>query len=169
MPKIEITKDWCLSMAKMEDGQEIGAGSKSHPLRQIDIRSASFRVVSDTPGHATYGVWVNGGKCGDLTVRQEERVAFELMMERAGFEKRALREEPPSPKEGVLRMQPSHRWAVCRPGRDPVEITSGEPLRIWMGGRFALTHIEHALGRGYYSVDGYQLVDGMRAAYGSED
>jgi len=27
-------------------------------------------------------------------------------------------------KEGVLQMQPSGRWAVCRPGRAPVEITS---------------------------------------------
>jgi hypothetical protein len=32
-----------------------------------------------------------------------------------------------SEKEGTLRKQPSGRWAVFRPGRDPVEITSGEP------------------------------------------
>lgn len=53
--------------------------------KQIDIRSASFRMIRSTPGHATYGVWVNGGKCGDLVVRQEERVAFEEMMQRGGF------------------------------------------------------------------------------------
>ena len=53
--------------------------------KQIDIRSASFRAVHSTPGHVTYGVWVNGGKCGDLVVRQEERVAFEQMMQRGGF------------------------------------------------------------------------------------
>jgi hypothetical protein len=29
-------------------------------------------------------------------------------------------------KEGFLQMQPSGCWAVCRPGRAPVEITSGE-------------------------------------------
>jgi hypothetical protein len=33
-------------------------------------------------------------------------------------------------KEGILRMQPSGRWAVCRPGRIPAEITSGERFRI---------------------------------------
>ena len=53
--------------------------------KQVDIRTASYRVLDDTPGHVTYGVWVNGGKCGDLTVRQEERAAFQIMMERGGF------------------------------------------------------------------------------------
>lgn len=151
----------------IKSGEELDRHAE-RKAKQIDLRSASFRVLHDTPGHATYGVWVNGGKCGDLTVRQEERVAFEIMMERGGFERGARTEQPPSAKEGILRMQPSHRWAVCREGRQPVEITSGEPLRIWMGHQFVLTHIEHALGCGYYSVDGYQLVDGMRAAYGSE-
>jgi hypothetical protein len=33
-------------------------------------------------------------------------------------------------KEGVLQMQPTGRWAVCRPGRAPVEVTSGEVFRI---------------------------------------
>jgi hypothetical protein len=53
--------------------------------KQVDIRSASFRVLHDTPGHTTYGVWINGGKCGDLTIRQEEVVGFEEMMRRGGF------------------------------------------------------------------------------------
>ena len=26
-------------------------------------------------------------------------------------------------KEGVLRMQPSGRWAVCRPAQEPLELT----------------------------------------------
>ena len=56
--------------------------------KQIDVRSASFRVVHATPGHITYGVWINGGKCGDLVVRLEERIAFEIMMQRGGFERR---------------------------------------------------------------------------------
>ena len=38
----------------------------------ISIRTASFRILHSTPGHATYGVWVNGGKCGALVVRQED-------------------------------------------------------------------------------------------------
>ena len=56
--------------------------------KQVDLHSASFRVLHETPGHVTYGVWVNGGKSGDLVVRQEERVAFQIMMERGGFELR---------------------------------------------------------------------------------
>jgi hypothetical protein len=49
------------------------------------IRTSSFRLMYSTPGHATYGVWVNGSKCGDLVVRQDEREAFETMMQRGGF------------------------------------------------------------------------------------
>lgn len=49
------------------------------------IQSSSFRLMRSTPGHATYGVWVNGGKCGDLVVRQDEREAFEAMMQQGGF------------------------------------------------------------------------------------
>lgn len=33
MTEIKITKDWCVNMAKLEDGGEIGAGSPDHPLR----------------------------------------------------------------------------------------------------------------------------------------
>ena len=33
-------------------------------------------------------------------------------------------------KEGTLRMQPSGRGAVCRPGQDPVKITSGEVFMV---------------------------------------
>ena len=50
-------------------------------------------------------------------------------------------------KEGVLRMQPSGRWAVCRPGQEPLEITSREPFR--------------------FEYD-YQLRDGLRAAVGEQ-
>jgi hypothetical protein len=50
-----------------------------------DIVTSSFRRMSETPGHVTYGVWVNGGKCGDLVVRQSEASAFEMMMRRGGF------------------------------------------------------------------------------------
>jgi hypothetical protein len=47
-------------------------------------------------------------------------------------------------KEGILRMQPSGRWAVCRPGRDPVEITSGEVFRVEVVGEMRVTRMEHA-------------------------
>jgi hypothetical protein len=83
-----------------------------------------------------------------------------------------------SDKEGTLRMQPSGRWAVCRPGHDPVEITSGEVFRIEVPGKegLQLTRMEFRhrtsvspaeLPLGYYSVDRYPLRDGLRAAIGS--
>jgi hypothetical protein len=75
-----------------------------------------------------------------------------------------------SDKEGVLQMQPSGRWAVCRPGHDPVEITSGEVFRIEVPGKqgLQLTRMEHLHGEGYYSVHGHNLYDGLRAAIGEE-
>ena len=76
---------------------------------------------------------------------------------------------PRSPDSaGVLRMQPSGRWAICRPGRDPMEITSGELFRVEVEGRegLQLTRMEHAHPGGYYAVDGYPLRDGLPAALG---
>jgi Domain of unknown function (DUF5348) len=60
---------------------------------------------------------------------------------------------------------------VCRPGRAPVEITSGELFRVVVDGmkELQLTRMEHSIAQGgYYSVDGYPLRDGLRAAFGSE-
>lgn len=74
-------------------------------------------------------------------------------------------------KEGVLQMQPSERWAVCRPGREPVEITSGYPFRVEVEGELRLTRMEYRhsdRGGEYYSVDGYCLRDGLRAAIGHD-
>ena len=45
-------------------------------------------------------------------------------------------------KEGVLRLQPSGRWAVCRPGREPVEIASGGLFRIEVDGELKPTRME---------------------------
>ena len=45
-------------------------------------------------------------------------------------------------KEGILRLQPSGRWAVCRSGRTPVEITSGELFRIEVDGELKITRME---------------------------
>ena len=76
--------------------------------------------------------------------------------------------------EGVLRMQPSGCWAVCRPGQDPREITTGEPFRVEVDGakELQLTRMEYRnLRRGggeYFSVDDYQLRDGLRAAVGEQ-
>jgi hypothetical protein len=84
-------------------------------------------------------------------------------------------------KEGVLQKQPSGRWAVCRPDRPPVEITPGEVFRIEVDGELRPTRMEfrHFTGplKGrelmgytgeYYSVDGYWLRNGVRAAIGEE-
>jgi hypothetical protein len=75
-------------------------------------------------------------------------------------------------KEGVLQMQPSARWAVCRPGREPVEITSGEVFRVEVAGvkglrltRMEYNHTDRQY-YSYYSVDGYPLRDGLRVAIG---
>ena len=78
-------------------------------------------------------------------------------------------------KEGVLRMQPSGRWAVCRPGEEPREIASGEPFRVEVDGakELQLTRMEFRnLRRGggeYFSVDDYPLRDGLRAAVGENE
>jgi hypothetical protein len=40
---------------------------------------------------------------------------------------------------GTLRAQSSDRWAVCRPGRNPVEIMSGELFRVEVDGELRLT------------------------------
>jgi hypothetical protein len=72
-------------------------------------------------------------------------------------------------KEGTLRMMASGRWAVYRPGRVPVEIMSGELFRIEVVGakELKLTRMEYdQIDRQYYSIDGYPLRDGLRAAIG---
>jgi hypothetical protein len=50
----------------------------------------------------------------------------------------------------------------------PVEITSGERFRIEFLGEMPLTRMEfrNSPRRGYYTVDGYPLRDGLRAAIG---
>jgi hypothetical protein len=39
-----------------------------------------------------------------------------------------------SEKGGILQLQPSGRWAIVRPGRIPIEITSGELYRVEANG-----------------------------------
>ena len=67
-------------------------------------------------------------------------------------------------KVGILRTQPSGRWALCRPGHPPVEITSGYPFRVEVDGELRVTRMEYRhFDRGggeYYSVDGYRFATG---------
>jgi hypothetical protein len=78
-----------------------------------------------------------------------------------------------SEKEGFLKKLPSGRWAVVRFGREPVEITSGEFFRVEVDGELKATRMEflHRAGGGgeYYSVHGYELRGGLRAAIGAGD
>jgi hypothetical protein len=74
-----------------------------------------------------------------------------------------------SKKEGILRMMASGRWAVYRPSRVPIEITSGELFRVEVAGakELKLTRMEYdQIDRQYYSIDDYPLRDGLRAAIG---
>ena len=93
---------------------------------------------------------------------EEDWMTVDDIVRRAVIAARAMLE-----KEGTLRIHASGRWSVCRPGREPVEITSGEPFRVEVDGELRLTRMEHLWGEGYYSIDGYKLRDGMRAAIGS--
>jgi Domain of unknown function (DUF5348) len=90
--------------------------------------------------------------------------------------------------EGILEKQPSGRWAIWRPDREPVEISSGELFRVYLDGEMKLTRMEfrhldfrdlddggtlkgaryRGLAGEYYSVDGYHLRNGLRAAIGEE-
>ena len=76
-----------------------------------------------------------------------------------------------SEKEGTLRMMASGRWTVCRAGRESVEITSGERFRIEFHGEMRLTRMEfrHSPRRGYYTVAGYPLLDGLHSAIDKHD
>ena len=78
--------------------------------------------------------------------------------------------------EGVLRLQPSGRWAICRLGEPPFEITSGDRFRIEADGELKLTRMEFRHFTGtmkarelfgqageYYSAERYHLRDGLRA------
>ena len=69
-------------------------------------------------------------------------------------------------KEGTLHLQASGRWAILRPRREPFELTSGDVFRVEVDGKLQITRLGHLWGQGCYSVDGYPLRDGMRAAIG---
>lgn len=76
-------------------------------------------------------------------------------------------------KEGVLQRQSNGRWAILREGHVPHEITSGELFRVEVGSLMKPTRMEYAHGEEgggaegtYYSVHGYALRDGLKAAMG---
>ena len=71
-------------------------------------------------------------------------------------------------REGTLHLQASGRWAIMRPGREPFELTSGDVFRVEVDGKLQITRMGHLWGEGYYSIEGYPLRDGMRAAIGVE-
>ena len=68
---------------------------------------------------------------------------------------------------GTLYMTQSGRRAVCRSGKSPIEIASGEVFRVEVDGKMRTTRMEfEGGGCGYHSVDGYELRSGMRVALG---
>ena len=65
---------------------------------------------------------------------------------------------------GTLHMTQSGRWAVCRSGKSPIEIASGEVFRVEVDGKMRTTRMEfEGGGRGYHSVDGTQKRNASRA------
>ena len=71
-------------------------------------------------------------------------------------------------KQGTLHQQSSGRWAILRLGREPFELTSGDVFRVEVDGKLQITRMGHLRSEGYYSVEGYTLRDGIRAAIGVE-
>jgi hypothetical protein len=84
-------------------------------------------------------------------------------------------------RQGILRLQPSGRCAICRIGEVPSEITSGDVFRVEVDGELRPTRMEfrHFTGpmKGrehfgqageYYSCDGHHLRNGLRAAIGTD-
>ena len=57
---------------------------------------------------------------------------------------------------------------MCRPEREPIEITSGELFSVEVADAsgLQLTRMEYRHRDGYYSVDGYPLFDDLRAEIG---
>jgi hypothetical protein len=84
-------------------------------------------------------------------------------------------------RQGILRLQPSGWWAICRIGEAPFEITSGDVFCVEIDGELRPICMEfrHFTGpmKGrehfgqageYYSCDGYHPRNGLRAAIGAD-
>jgi len=67
--------------------------------------------------------------------------------------------------EGTLHRMMSGQWAVCRSGRSPIEIRNGDEFLVEVNGKLRSTRMEFVEdGRGYHSVDGFELMSGLRVA-----
>ena len=70
--------------------------------------------------------------------------------------------------QGTLQMQPTGRWAIAAPGREPVTIPVGEIFMLEVPGTRELkrARMEQHPGSGeYYVVQGYSLREGLRAGF----
>jgi hypothetical protein len=66
---------------------------------------------------------------------------------------------------GVLSMNRYGRWEIIREERVPYELSSGSFVLLEVDGVLRLTSVEYGHDdRGYYSVNGYLLAGGLRAA-----
>jgi hypothetical protein len=79
---------------------------------------------------------------------------------------------------GRLKKNTLGRWEIVRNGHEPYELSSGSTFFVETNtGALRMTRIESrqflgpltgGMCREYYSVDGYQLADGLRAARANE-
>jgi len=66
------------------------------------------------------------------------------------------------------------RWAICRSGKNPIEIYDGASFWLEVDGRMKKTRMEfrestlHGLPGEFYSSDGYWIRDGLRAGIGHD-
>ena len=70
--------------------------------------------------------------------------------------------------DGTLSMQPSGRWAIAAPGREPVAIPAGEIFMLEVAGARELKRArmeQHPGNQEYYIVQGYPLRNGLRAGF----
>jgi hypothetical protein len=153
---------------------------RSHSLArdgQINRRSASAAAVIATVTAASFADRDYGRVDSErMPAWRGERGAPAAAGGYGGGAKRRRREPhgrklTMSEKEGTLRVKLSGRWAICRPDRSPIlELTSGDVFRVEVAGELELRVTRMGFrhyGRGgeYYSVDGYPLRDGLRAAF----
>jgi hypothetical protein len=74
-----------------------------------------------------------------------------------------------SDQEGILRLQPSGRWAIICPGRSPVAIVEGEVFEFEVSGKMKLARMERRRRPDgtdeWVTAQGYELRDGLRAGF----
>jgi hypothetical protein len=147
----------------------------SRSLKRLGLRMTrvgrSFTVVDNAGGLAP------ASKTGMSLAEVEHWIGEHIKLRRSGRPLGPIEDNTMSATEGTLQLQRSGRWTIVRPGRIPVEITSGQVFRVEVDGEMKPTRMEfrHFVGPAnvhrlygqsgeYYSVDGYLLRNGMRAA-----